>query len=63
MHHLSHIVNIYSTDSKPCSVDKKKGGFAYIIGGVVGALGLVFIILGIIWWKGILLGQKGKRKS
>ncbi|XP_050368368.1 probable LRR receptor-like serine/threonine-protein kinase RFK1 [Argentina anserina] len=51
------------SDSKSCSSGGNKGITGIAIGVVVGALCLVFIVLGILWWRGNLSGKLGKKKD
>ncbi|XWS19756.1 hypothetical protein CRYUN_Cryun31cG0044300 [Craigia yunnanensis] len=49
------------SDFKPCSNGRNKGT-VYIIVGVLGSC-LVFFMLGIIWWKGCLLGKYSRKED
>ncbi|KAK9267749.1 hypothetical protein L1049_010183 [Liquidambar formosana] len=50
-----------NSNLKPCSNGGKKEVIPHIIIGV-GALCLITLILGILWWKGCLQGEKKKEK-
>lgn len=49
-------------DFKSCSSSRKEETNAYIIGGVVG-LFIIFLILGLLAWKGCLRGKKKEEKG
>ncbi|ONI10807.1 hypothetical protein PRUPE_4G069200 [Prunus persica] len=49
--------------SKDCSNGESKGTAHIVAGAVVGAFGLVFVILGILWWKGYMPGKRGRKKD
>ncbi|GLT52536.1 hypothetical protein SLA2020_258710 [Shorea laevis] len=49
------------SDSSPCSESRKKET-TYIIAGV-GGFCFIFIIVGILWWKGYILGKCWRRKD
>ncbi|KAB2601359.1 LRR receptor-like serine/threonine-protein kinase RFK1 [Pyrus ussuriensis x Pyrus communis] len=51
------------SDSRDCSSGGKKGTTHIVTGVVVGAFLLVFVILGILWWKGYLACKRGRRKD
>ncbi|XP_057996777.1 probable LRR receptor-like serine/threonine-protein kinase RFK1 isoform X2 [Hevea brasiliensis] len=51
-----------ASDLKLCSSVQKKGT-VHIVVGVVGASCLIFIVLGILWWRGYLPGKWGKQKD
>ncbi|XP_008225246.1 PREDICTED: probable LRR receptor-like serine/threonine-protein kinase RFK1 isoform X1 [Prunus mume] len=51
------------SDSKDCSNGESKGTAHIVAGAVVGAFGLVFVILGILWWKGYMPGKRGRKKD
>ncbi|XP_021830204.1 probable LRR receptor-like serine/threonine-protein kinase RFK1 isoform X2 [Prunus avium] len=52
-----------TSDSKDCSNGESKGTTHIVVGAVVGAFGLVFVILGILWWKGCMSGKRGRKKD
>lgn len=58
---LSKDMAVYFTDFKRCSHGGKDTIIYIIIG--VGMLCFIFILLGILWWKGCLPGQHGRRKG
>ncbi|XP_009352708.2 probable LRR receptor-like serine/threonine-protein kinase RFK1 isoform X2 [Pyrus x bretschneideri] len=51
------------SDSRDCSSGGKRGTTHIVTGVVVGAFLLVFVILGILWWKGYLACKRGRRKD
>ncbi|XP_068323049.1 probable LRR receptor-like serine/threonine-protein kinase RFK1 isoform X1 [Pyrus communis] len=51
------------SDSRDCSSGGKKGTTHIVTGVVVGAFLLVFVILGILWWKGYLACKRGRKKD
>ncbi|KAM1796575.1 hypothetical protein ACFX11_036800 [Malus domestica] len=51
------------SDSRDCSNGGKKRTAHIVTGVVVGAFLLVFIILGILWWKGYLPCKRGRKKD
>ncbi|PQQ21786.1 putative LRR receptor-like serine/threonine-protein kinase RFK1 isoform X1 [Prunus yedoensis var. nudiflora] len=51
------------SDSKDCSNGESKGTAHIVAGAVGGAFGLVFVILGILWWKGYMPGKRGRKKD
>ncbi|XP_050107984.1 probable LRR receptor-like serine/threonine-protein kinase RFK1 isoform X5 [Malus sylvestris] len=51
------------SDSRDCSSGGKKGTTHIVAGVVVGAFLLVFVILGILWWKGYLACKRGRKKD
>ncbi|KAG8634591.1 probable LRR receptor-like serine/threonine-protein kinase RFK1 isoform X2 [Manihot esculenta] len=52
-----------ASDLKLCSIGQKKGTVHIVVGVVGGASGLIFIVLGILWWRGYLPGKWGKTKG
>ncbi|XP_022715712.1 probable LRR receptor-like serine/threonine-protein kinase RFK1 isoform X3 [Durio zibethinus] len=50
------------SDFKPCSNRRNKGTAYIFVVGVLGAC-LVFFILGILWWKGCLLGKYWRKED
>ncbi|XP_021669949.2 probable LRR receptor-like serine/threonine-protein kinase RFK1 [Hevea brasiliensis] len=52
-----------SSDLKLCSSVRKKEAVHIVVGVVGGASCLIFIVLGILWWRGYLPGKWGKRKG
>ncbi|KAJ8762036.1 hypothetical protein K2173_006638 [Erythroxylum novogranatense] len=50
------------SDVKSCSVERKKETVR-IIAGVLGAACLIFLMLGILWWKGYLPQKCASRKN
>ncbi|KAL2252161.1 UNVERIFIED_CONTAM: putative LRR receptor-like serine/threonine-protein kinase RFK1 [Sesamum indicum] len=54
--------SIYIMHLKVCSDGNKKNITAYIIGAVVPVC-VIFLILGILWWKGLLRGRKPAGKD
>ncbi|KAL6201307.1 hypothetical protein ACLB2K_025021 [Fragaria x ananassa] len=51
------------SDFRPCSSAGNKGTTQIVIGLVVGALCLVFLVLGILCWTGNLPGKLGRKKD
>ncbi|RXH86335.1 hypothetical protein DVH24_017388 [Malus domestica] len=51
------------SDSRDCSSGGKKGTTHIVAGVIVGAFLLVFVILGILWWKGYLACKRGRKKD
>ncbi|KAM1108109.1 hypothetical protein TB2_004665 [Malus domestica] len=51
------------SNSRDCSSGGKKGTTHIVAGVVVGAFLLVFVILGILWWKGYLPCKRGRKKD
>ncbi|CAN6553259.1 unnamed protein product [Malus baccata var. baccata] len=51
------------SDSRDCSSGGKRGTTHIVAGVVVGAFLLVFVILGILWWKEYLPCKRGRKKD
>uniref|UniRef100_F6HMD0 non-specific serine/threonine protein kinase n=1 Tax=Vitis vinifera TaxID=29760 RepID=F6HMD0_VITVI len=58
---LISAISVYP-NFKSCSSSRKEETNAYIIGGVVG-LFIIFLILGLLAWKGCLRGKKKEEKA
>ncbi|XP_037493924.1 probable LRR receptor-like serine/threonine-protein kinase RFK1 isoform X4 [Jatropha curcas] len=52
-----------ASDLKLCSAAGKKGTASTAIGVVAGVSCLIFIVLGILWWRGYLPGKWGKKND
>lgn len=50
------------TDFKRCPNDRKKGAIAYIIAACV-TICTVFLLSGILWWKGCIGGRTNGKQS